>query len=113
MKDSLQKAFDTYVALIKQVIALCTAVLGFTIALLKLIPSDQLEIWNATYVALVALILSIFFGILALGRVISFLSTEPTSTTDDVLRALGILQQVCFIAGIIFLVIWLVSTAGT
>jgi hypothetical protein len=52
--------------------------------------------------------LSIVFGILAMGRLVGMLDNRPSSTNDQTLRIFGIAQQIMFVLGVALLVIWFV-----
>lgn len=112
MQEHTKAAFQAYSDLIKQLIALSTGVVGFVVAVAKLMPTGSLEPTVWTWVALGGLVASIMAGIIAIGRIIGLLDENAADTSDPILQVAGIAQQVLFLGAIVAIVLWLWGAAG-
>ena len=101
-KDSMETAKD----IIKYINTLSTATILFTFTFLK----DFIVLENILHISWILIVcwvlhsISVFLGVIALGRAVYVISNGTYDVSDGVFKWSSLLQQILFIAGILFFV---------
>lgn len=109
MSDPKKDSMDAAIDIIKYINTLSTATLLFTFTFLKdfVILENIVEIAWLIYVSWGLFGLSVFLGVYALGRAVYVIKDGTYSVSDSAFRLPALFQQIIFIFGIGFLVVFI------